>query len=85
MYHQVRQDLNSAEVMLQMQPGSGPAGPGKTNKLLINSLNELSMGTANLKGEQQTDAASIQGPQEPAERSHMGNTQLLVGQEEDQI
>ena len=63
LYHQVRQDVNSAEVMMQMQPGSGPAGQGKTNKVLLHSLNELSIGTANMKGgDLQTEAASIQGP-----------------------
>ena len=69
--------------MMQIQPGSGPAGQGKTNKVLLHSLNELSIGTANMKGgDLQTEVASIQGPQEPAERSNMGVTQLLEQQED---
>jgi len=44
---------------MQMQHGSGPGSPTKTNKVLLHSLNELSIGTANLRGEMQTDAASV--------------------------
>ena len=45
---------------MQMQPGSDPTGHGKTNKVLLHSLNELSIGTQNMKGgDLQTEVASI--------------------------
>lgn len=70
-----RPEVSTAE--MQGQP-SIPTSAGKTkantNKVLVHSLNEMSIGTANLRGE---DGRSGQGTQEQVQRSNMGNTHLL--------
>ena len=70
-YRDARLELNSAEMPQQHLPGSSTVVPGNTNKVLLHSLNELSIGTANLNREQ-TDQASMQDgteKQDGAERS----------------